>query len=151
MIETALSLDREMDEIKLLMPHVWNYQVIHLDEPSEYLYGNMYYMYLDPWIAQMWNNVHTCRTSLYRVIRENLVKGRVQLDLSQFPQAEYEDIKTKAEQVVRSTADAIVASVPQITGMVPFPELSTARRRASDSNINDPSPIQSLHPPGTFL
>jgi hypothetical protein len=151
MVTNAMNLDREMDEIKALMPSVWDFEVFHLEQPSHHLYGNIYHVYLDPWIAQMWNNVKSCRLCLFKIIRENLNKGWMQHDPPLFSQEEYESIKSTAEEISRSTAAAIVASVPQITGMIPFPDLGTVRRRASDPNVSISIPAHEVHPPGTFI
>ena len=96
----------------------------------------------------MWNNVNSCRICLFKIVRENLTKGWIQSDPPVFTQEEYNSIKASAEDTSRVTAAAIIASVPQITGMIPFPDLSTAKQRASD-------PAQSLRyticPPGTYI
>jgi hypothetical protein len=148
MVGKALNLDRELDKIKALMPSVWEYEKVHLEQASEHLYGKLYHIYLDPWIAQMWNNVNSCRICLFKIVRENLTRGWIQSNPPVFTQEEYNSIKASAEDTSRATAAAIIASVPQITGMIPFPDLSTAKRRASD-------PAQSLRyticPPGTYI
>ncbi|KAF2832293.1 hypothetical protein CC86DRAFT_279968 [Ophiobolus disseminans] len=153
MVSTALSIDRELDELKRLMPHVWNHKTIHLEQPSEYLYGDTYDFYLDPWIVQMWNNVKSCRMYLYKIVRENLVRGYTHLDQPLFSRDEYESTQATAKGIVQSTTASIIASIPQITGMIPFPDLSTARRRASHPELDgdEPSPVFTVQPPGTFL
>ncbi|KAF1920230.1 hypothetical protein BDU57DRAFT_525360 [Ampelomyces quisqualis] len=148
MVERALNLDHELDKIKALMPNVWDYEKVYYENSSHYLYGELYHIYLDPWIAQMWNNVHSCRLCLLKIVRENLTMGWVNSDQPLFSKEEHDSIKVAAEEKSRATAAAIIASVPQITGMIPFPDLSTAKRRASD-------PAQSLRyticPPGTYI
>ncbi|KAF2034618.1 hypothetical protein EK21DRAFT_56255 [Setomelanomma holmii] len=151
MVDVALKIDQEMEAVKGLMPPVWDYDVVHLEQPSEHLYGGTYYIYLDPWIAHMWNNVNSCRLSLYKVIRENLTKGWLWYEPALFSETEYESLKTVAEGVLLSTSTAIIASVPQITGMIPFPDLSTAKRRASDPANDEPPPVYTIQPAGTYL
>jgi hypothetical protein len=151
MVSTVLGLTREMDEIRTLMPSVWDFETVYLERPSEHLYGNMYHVYLDPWIAQMWNNVKSCRLCLEKIIRENLNKGWTQHDPPLFSKEEYESLKATAEETTLTTAAAVVASVPQITGMIPFPDLNTAKRRASDPNVAVPSSVYKLCPPGTYI
>jgi hypothetical protein len=151
MVEIALKIDHEMDEIKELMPRIWDYDVIHLDQPSQHQYGGTYHIYLDPWIAQMWNNVNSCRLCLYKVVRENLTKGWMWHSPPIFSSTEYESLKTIAEAVLHATSTAIIASVPQITGMIPFPDLSTAKRRASDPSVGEGAPVYTIQPPGTYL
>jgi hypothetical protein len=150
MVAKALEIDREMDEIKALMTSIWKYEEVHLEQPSEYLHGRIYHVYLDPWIAQMWNNVNCCRMCLYKIIREHLAKGWTQYDPPLFPQYEYESIKAAAEATQRATSASIVASVPQILGMLPFPDPTTAQRRASDPTVDESSLPRTLLPPGTF-
>ncbi|KAH4217285.1 hypothetical protein HBH98_029380 [Parastagonospora nodorum] len=151
MVIAAMNLDREIDEINALMPSVWDFEVVHLEQSSEHLHGKVYHIYLDPWIAQMWNNVKSCRLCLFKIVRENLNKGWAQHDPPLFTQNEYEAVKSTAEEISRCTVAEIVASVPQIIGMVPFPDVDTARRRASDPNIDVTSPAHKIRPPGTFI
>ncbi|KAH7069490.1 hypothetical protein FB567DRAFT_456611 [Paraphoma chrysanthemicola] len=148
MVETALKIDHELDAIKGLMPRIWDYDVIHLDQPSEHLYGRTYHIYLDAWIAQMWNNVNSCRLSLYNIVRENLARGWMWHQPPLFSSTEYDLLNRTAEAALRSTCTAIFASVPQITGMIPFPDLSTARRRASRPESKEPAPLYTM---GTYL
>jgi hypothetical protein len=150
MVTKAVNIDREMDEIKALMTGIWTYEVVHLEQPSEFLHGSIYHIYLDPWIAQMWNNVNSCRMCLYKIIRENLAKGWTQYNPPLFLQHEYESIKIAAEATQRAISAAIVASVPQVLGMIPFPDPTTAKRRASNPRTNEPLPPRQLLPPGTF-
>ncbi|KAH7072644.1 hypothetical protein BKA63DRAFT_47785 [Paraphoma chrysanthemicola] len=151
MVETALKIDHELDAIKGLMPRIWDYDVIHLDQPSEHLYSGTYHTYLEAWIAQMWNNVNSCRLSLYKIVRENLARGWMWHQPALFSPTEHESLNRIAEDVLRSTSTAIFASVPQITGMIPFPDLSMARRRASKAEPIDTAPLYTLQPAGTYL
>lgn len=150
MVSTALGIDCELDKMKEKMPHVWDFETIQI-ESSEHLYGDTYHVYLDPWIAQMWNNIKICRMNLYRIIRENLIRGQTHFHPPVFSQEEYNSISANAEKIVRSTMVDIVASVPQITGMIPFADLTTARRRASDPSLVETLPIFTIQPPGTYL
>jgi hypothetical protein len=151
MVNTAMSLDRELHEIKEHMPSIWDYETILLEKPSPHLYGTMYRIYLDPWIAQMWNNVGSCRICLFKIIRENLNKGRTLYNPPLFSKEEYDSIRAAAEKTSRATAAAIVASVPQITGMIPFPDPDTVKRRAMDPTTPIPTPVHELCPPGTYI
>jgi hypothetical protein len=150
MVESAWNIDREMEEIKALMTSIWKYEIVHLEQPSEHLYGDIYHIYLDPWIAQMWNNVNSCRLCLYKIIRENLAKGWTQFNPPLFSRIEYESMKAVAEGKQRSISIAIVASVPQVLGMIPFPDPTTVKHRAANPNTDVPIPTYKLQPPGTF-
>ncbi|KAH8726274.1 hypothetical protein GQ44DRAFT_614082 [Phaeosphaeriaceae sp. PMI808] len=151
MVATAFKIDHEIDEMKVIMPEIWTYEAIELEQLSEHLFNRTYNIYLDPWIAQMWNNLNSCRLGLLAVIRENLTKGWTRCDPPVFSQEEYESNMIIAEELIRSTSADIVASVPQITGMLPFPDPPSAVHLASNPKIDESSRVHKLHPPGTFL
>ncbi|KAH7402137.1 hypothetical protein DE146DRAFT_456302 [Phaeosphaeria sp. MPI-PUGE-AT-0046c] len=153
MVNTALDLDRELNDIKALMPTVWDSERISLESPSEHLYGNVYDIYLDPWIAQMWNNLTSCRINLFKVVQTNLAKGML-FEPPLFAQEEHAELGTRALQIQMESVQAIVAAVPQITGMIPFPDPQTARRRASDPTISiseETGAMKGVSQPGTYL
>lgn len=153
LVNMALDLDRELNDIKALMPTVWDCERIHLDYASQHLYGNMYDIYLDPWIAQMWNNVFSCRINLFKVVQKNLSKGRL-FEPPLFSWEEDAELSARARQVQMESVEAIVAAVPQITGMIPFPDIQTARRRASDPSISiseEAGTAYVIAAPGTYL
>jgi hypothetical protein len=151
MLDTALAMGRDLEEVKSLMPSIWNYDILHLKQASPHLYGDTYHMYLDPWIAQMWNNLHSCQLYLYTVLRENLIKCWKLYDPPLFSLEEYDAIMSSTEEIIRNTAASIVASVPQITGMVPFPESPATKPHTSNPNLDKAGSSCVLHPPGTFL
>ncbi|KAL6709790.1 hypothetical protein ACN47E_001219 [Coniothyrium glycines] len=150
MLRIAMRIDRELDEVKSLMPSIWHYETMQLSEPSLHHFGNVYSIYIDPWIAQMWNNLRSCRMYLYKAVRENIKKGCAQ-DPPLFLPELVEPQRLAAEQVMRTTVAGIIASVPQITGMIPFPKQSDLETRNSlASGVLERAQHQ-LHPPGTFL
>lgn len=155
MVTKAINLDRELDSIKALIPKVWQYETVHLERPSDYVHGSFYHIYMDPWITQMWNNLRLCRMHLYKVIRQQLWKGRM-CSPPLFTKEEVAPQIAAAERIIRTTTAAICASVPQLTGMIIFPEWPTPKPRASpagaqpDGTGRDDSRYQ-IHPPGTFL
>lgn len=155
LVTTAVNLDRELDRIKALMPAIWKYETVQLQQPSAYAYGTFYHIYMDSWIAQMWNNLRSCRMYLYRVIREQLRKGRASQP-PLFTRAEVTPQIEAAEQVIRTTTAAICASAPQLTGMIDFPRWAAPKADASFAGPQPtvPSPDDAsftIHPPGTFL
>jgi len=95
MLERALKIDRELDDVKALMPSIWHYETVHLDAPSRYHYGNFYSVYIDPWIAQMWNNLRSCRMYLYKAVRENIKRGCEEYDPPLFSQAQVLSTETR--------------------------------------------------------
>jgi hypothetical protein len=150
MLTTAMKIDRELDEVKQLMPTVWHYETMQLSKPSQHHFGNVYSIYIDPWIAQMWNNLRSCRMYLYKAVRENIKKGLEQ-DPPLFSQELVQPQKEAAEQVMRTTIAGIIASVPQITGMIPFPKQSEIVFGAQVAPIVQRRAQGRLHPPGSFL
>jgi hypothetical protein len=140
-----MNLDRELEMIKALIPKVWRYETVDLDEPFKHVHGTSYHVYIDSWIAQMWNNLRSSRMNLYKVIRRQLLKGYTQYSPPLFSREEFITQTQAAEQVIRTTIAGICASVPQISGMIPFPHPS-----APDVfSLN--SARHKLHPRGTFL
>ena len=155
LVTKAINLDRELDSIKALMPKIWHYQTVLLEQPSEYAYGTFYHIYKDSWIAQMWNNLRSCRMRLYRVIREQLWKGRA-CEPPLFSQKEVEPQIVAAEKVIRTTIAAVCASAPQLTGMLIFPQWPAPKSDGSFAvSFPEISPKEDLryqiNPPGTFL
>jgi hypothetical protein len=157
MITKALKLDRELGEIKALIPKIWRYETVHLDKPFEYAYGTFYHKYLDPWIAQMWNNLRSSRIHMYSIIRDQLSKGYRQHSPPLFSREQFTAQTQAAEHVIRTTSAAICASGPQLTGMIAFPKLPAPKPGAVPP-ASRPVAISphggtrgKLHPPGTFL
>jgi hypothetical protein len=145
MVTRALNLDRVLDRIKALIPKIWRYKTVRLDEPFEHVHDTFYHFYIDPWIAQMWNNLRSSRIRLYNIVRKQLSKGYTQYSPPLFSREEFLQQMQAAENVLRTTAAAICASVPQIAGMIEFPRDSTA------DMINLHNTHFRLHPRGTFL
>lgn len=150
-VDKALDMSRELEEVKLSMPGLWHREVLHLKQASPHLYGNTYHMYLDPWIAQMWNNLNSCQLYLYTVLRENLIKCDALFDPPLFTNDEYDTIMASTVSMIHETTATIVASVPQITGMVPFPAAPAAKLRDKHAKPSKTISHHVLHPPGTLL
>jgi hypothetical protein len=140
MVDAAMAIDGELDAIKMLMPPIWHYQNHLLEEGSKYMYGKVYSVYADPWIAQMWNNLRSCRLYLYKIIRTNIQKGCEEYSPPLFSADHIQLQKEAADRTLSATAIAIIASVPQVTGMIPF----SSQPHTDLSNCT-------LHAPGTFL
>ncbi|OAL49281.1 hypothetical protein IQ07DRAFT_512484 [Pyrenochaeta sp. DS3sAY3a] len=140
MVNTAVAIDLELDRINALMPSIWHYETIVLDEPSDLQFGNSYHVYVDPWITQMWNHLRSCRMYLYKIMRENITKGCEDYDPPLFSLDEIQVQKKAAEDVMRTTAAGVVASVPQIAGMIPYPKPRPPHKQD-----------YRLQPPGTYL
>ncbi|KAJ4337340.1 hypothetical protein N0V95_008352 [Ascochyta clinopodiicola] len=152
LITKATTLDSELDSLKALMNRIWQYETVQLQQPSEYAYGTFYHIYTDSWIAQMWNNLRSCRMYLYRVIREQLRKGYT-CKPPLFSRDEAAPQIAAAEKVVRTTTAAICASAPQLTGMIAFPQWRAPGPGAAlQPEVPAPNdPRFTIHAPGTFL
>ncbi|KAF2015755.1 hypothetical protein BU24DRAFT_491966 [Aaosphaeria arxii CBS 175.79] len=152
MLNDALELDRELDHLKTLIPNIWLYETVYLDEPDEYCYTDHYHIYLDPWVAQMLNNLRSCRLLLHGAIYTSLRKGLAHTPPLFTP--EYAASQSKASlQVLRAGSAGICAATPQIIGQLPFPTLNPAE--ASEAThpsdlIDAKDPKYRLQPPGTF-
>lgn len=150
MLTRAMKIDRELDAVKSLMPSVWHYETLQLATPSDHHFGNVFSVYIDPWIAQMWNNLRSCRMYLYKAVRENIKKG-LEHNPPCFIPSLVEPQKLAAEQVMRTTVAGVIASVPQITGMIPFPKQADLVAGTSLASSVMQQAQHRLHPPGTFL
>jgi hypothetical protein len=145
MVTKALKLDDVLDSIKALIPNIWRYKIIHLDEPVEHVHGAFYHVYIDSWIAQMWNNLRSSRIRLYNIVRDQLFKGYTQYSPPLFSREEFLKQTRAAEQILLTTAAATCASAPQIAGMIAFPPSCTV------DLMTQPNDKFKLHPRGTFL
>jgi hypothetical protein len=153
MVRAAISLDKELDDIKAFMPNIWKYETVYLEQPAKHVYGYSYHIYLDPWLVQMWNNLRSVRFGLHELIRVQILKGLGQLP-PLFSRDEAVALIKVSEKIICSTSATICASIPQVTGQVPFPDLPSTKpsRNTSYADVFDSKdPKFKLHPQGTFL
>lgn len=157
MINKAINLDQEFNDINTLMSDIWKFKVIVLKNSSEYVYGSSYHSYIDPWFAQMWNNLRLCRMHLYRLVIKQTWKGRGYFP-PLFSHEEAESQLDAARQIIQGITADVCASVPQLTGMTAFPRISTPSAARSPTKAQSPPGAVDLdddqdqiHPPGTFL
>ncbi len=152
MVTKAMKMDKELSNIKVLVPDIWQFDIINLEGKSKYFYGKYYHVYMDPWIASMWNYLRSTHILLHKILRENIIKGCKEYKPPLFPMDEVGPQREVAEQTIHATLGAVIASVPQITGMTPFPKMPVFK--GSSSRSVDPKkqlPTYQLHSPGTFL
>lgn len=142
MVIKAMSIDKEMDEIKEDMPDIWHFETQHLTEPVRYHHGSVYTIFSYTCLVHPWNYIRMFRLQLHNIIRANITKGFEEYATSLFDAETMRLQMQYSDNVQRAQVAAIVASVPQLVGMVPFPE-SSAPRTAT--------PVSSLHAPGTHL
>lgn len=155
MVTKAINLDRELNEIAALIPNIWQFETVHLDVPCKDVYGSFYHVYVDPWFAQMWNNLRLCRMHLCKIIRNHIHKG-CSCSPPLFSPGEAEAQVGMAEQVIRATIGEVCASVPQLTGMTTFPKYPSPNGRKSPAGLRPKSAApdhsrRQIHPPGTLL
>ena len=152
MINTAVKIDEDLNRGKPHMPSIWHFDVVKLEKPSEHHRGNFYYVYTDPWIAQMWNNLKCVQIYLYKNMRKNVVRSYKEHDPPLLPMDEVESLIKTTDQLIRAAIDDIIASVPQVTGMIPFPKIPTPKGTATSTPpMTRQLSTYEIHPPGTFL
>jgi hypothetical protein len=154
-VTTALQLDKDLDLLQRDVPRIFEYRTVYLQQPDKHAFGDSYHIYLDPWIARMWNNWRTGRIMLNRIICAEVVKCSERSPAIFTPEVVATYIRASA-QVIRVNSDDICASAPQIIGQLPFPDIPITQKRKATSNslfglpdLNDLS--FGLSAPGTFL
>ncbi|KAF1997999.1 hypothetical protein P154DRAFT_440091 [Amniculicola lignicola CBS 123094] len=148
-VMAAMDLARELQELPQLIPNIWRYETVYIGKPTQYVYGNSYDIYMDPWIAQMWNNLRSVGLHLHTSIRQQLIKGMDQFR-SALGAEQFEAQLKASEKSIWENASGICASVPQLIGQLPFP--SPPRYKASpDTSCSDLFNARDesfkLHPP----
>jgi hypothetical protein len=153
LVAAAIEHFDEMNKLKELVPQVWQFETLYLDEPSAYIYGKSYQVSLDPWIAQMWNNFRMTQLVVHQVIISQLQEG-LRRDPPLFTPAEVVPQTRRSRYYIRSAAAHICGSVPQFTGQIPFPGGPSYRAKPSSSCadfFDAKDPRYKPHPPGTFI
>ncbi|PSN65417.1 hypothetical protein BS50DRAFT_645593 [Corynespora cassiicola Philippines] len=152
-VENALAYDQGLDDIHDLVPNVWRYETLYLEKQVKDVYGNLYHVYLEPWILYMWNNLRTVRLILHGVIIQAMQRGAAQTP-PLFPQEHIVSQIETSRQVMRYTATMVCASIPQINGQIPFPDLTSLQPSSEipfTEIVDLQDPRYRLHPRGTFL
>jgi hypothetical protein len=144
MAACALRLIHEFREVRALMPEIFRYEIVYLEPPTEYVFGNSYHIYLDPYILQFWNIFRSLQLGLHQVLRDQLQKGLAQ-SCPIFPMEETRRQLEISENVTQEISADICASTPQITGQIVFP--SSPLWQSVDIQQSQ----YKLHPLGTFL
>jgi hypothetical protein len=144
LINIARNLDQELEEIKALIPVSWHPIKVLLNKCSEHYYGNLYSLCLAPVITQMWNQTRFLGLQIHEIIRANLVRMCEEHVSPRFDAASLKACIQHEEDMLRANVAAIVAAIPQTTGMVPsntsFAVMSTTEK---DEDI--------IREPGTFI
>ncbi|KAL1591471.1 hypothetical protein SLS60_011971 [Paraconiothyrium brasiliense] len=152
-VADVLKLDTELDLIKFMLQTLWRYEIVQLKKPAEHVFGNVYHIYTNPWVINMWNILRTCRIRLFKFVRAQVNKGLQ----SSPPLFSYEEACahiSKCKDVISSQMLAICASTPQLTGQVAFPhqvkrDVNLLEKGLKAVNLRNR--MFTIHPRGTFL
>ncbi|KAF2740494.1 hypothetical protein EJ04DRAFT_455658 [Polyplosphaeria fusca] len=143
-VRSAIAIDKEFNS--LMPPDVWKFDTVRLKKPSAHVFQNLYHIYTDPWITFMLNNLRGSQYYLHHVVCEELEKGS-QASPPLFSEKEIRLQMARSTQAMEQIAKDMCASIPQITGQVPFPENISAGVVKFPVNFSKSNP----QPPGTFL
>jgi hypothetical protein len=146
-IKRARSLDRELEDIKALLPIAWQPQRIRLDTPSDYYQGNLYSICYQPVITQMWNYTRFLSIQIHDIIRVNLMGVHGEEVSPLYNATSLEACIQQEEDTLRANIAAIIAAVPQTTGMVPSPTFSATGIILEEGGKGGPV----IREPGTFI
>jgi hypothetical protein len=124
-ITAALQIDREFLSLSVTMPPEWQYETVFTGDNPELVYEGYYHVYLDTWIAQIWNNLRVCRILLNQIILEQLKASPTPLS----PQYNTQYRLSKETSIQMSSE--ICATVPQHAGYIS--SLSVQRCDSSSS------------------
>lgn len=152
-VAIAYQIDKELEDTMSSITNIWMYKTVYLETPIKDVYGSFYHIYLDPWAAQLWSNLHCIKLLLYSVVRTELMKGMKYSPPLFKKEAGSSQLKA-SENIIRTATAGICACVPQLTGQIAFPDLSSRKPDMSTpfTNLIDPQdPIFRLQPRGTFL
>lgn len=140
-LRIAIGLEKELADILSFKTGIWNFVTVRLGAPSEFVAESLYHVYTDPWITYMWNNLRSCEFALHKIILQEFAHTSP----ANLPFKGDELMKqvSSSKQAVQRIATDIRASLPQITGQLPFPT-SLPTETAVISTMK-------LYPPGTFL
>jgi hypothetical protein len=148
-INKGQSLDQQLNDIKALLPSAWHPRRVRLDIPSDHYYGNMYSVCLHPVITQMWNYTRFLGIQVHEIIRTNLMRVCEEQVCEEQASPPFGAINLKAcirqeEDMLRANVAAIIAAVPQTTGMIPSPKAFAAGSISEGEG-------HVIREPGTFI
>jgi hypothetical protein len=148
-INKAKRLDQELNDIKALLPPAWHPKRVRLDTPSDHYHGNMYSVCFHPVITQMWNYTRFLGIQVHDIIRTSLMRVCEEQVCEEHASPPFGTVNLKAcirqeEDMLRANVAAIIAAVPQTTGMIPSPT-SYAAESISEGEGHV------IREPGTFI
>ncbi|KAH7132495.1 hypothetical protein B0J11DRAFT_577408 [Dendryphion nanum] len=152
-LAAASQLDTELQSLMAWIPNIWRYETKALRWPVDYVYGETYHIYTDPWILQMWNNLRACRLVLHGIILSSITKDantNTTLDAEPVPVLSESQAHTQSsisKHIITTTVAEVCASAPQILGQIPFPDMESL---SSQSDADLPTFNFHPYPPGTF-
>ncbi|KAF1953840.1 hypothetical protein CC80DRAFT_476676, partial [Byssothecium circinans] len=154
-IERALRINRDLDNVQADIPDAWRYRTVHLEQPSQHVFGDYYDIYSDCWSVQVWNHLRLCRMTLHRYLRAQLTIQTQQKPL----QRPMDDIMRQIDESERLSLECmsgICATIPQLTGQIPFPSRDPSSSQSlrafplPSQKLDEQSESQ-LRPPGFYL
>lgn len=152
-VSDVLRLDGELDSLQFRLRTLWRYETMHLERPVKHVFGNVYHIYTNPWVINMWNLLRLGRIRLSKFVQTQIHKG-LQCDPPRFSKQEAQDHLSACKDVISSQMLDICASTPQMTGQIAFPhqvkqevDALSEGNKAVDSRTN----MFKLHARGKFL
>ncbi|KAF2441259.1 hypothetical protein P171DRAFT_93359 [Karstenula rhodostoma CBS 690.94] len=152
-VSDILKLDGELDLIKFMLQTLWRYEIVRLEKPVEHVFGNVYHIYTNPWIASMWNILRMCRIRLFKFVRAQVSKG-LRCSPPRFSEKDAQTHLDACKDVISSQMLDVCASTPQLTGQIAFPhqvkqDLDLLSKGIEAVNLRNN--MFKLHAQGTFL
>lgn len=140
----------ELDSMHFFLQSLWRYEMVQLKQPAEHVFDGTYHIYVNSWVANMWNILRTCKVRLYKILRIQVNKG-LQNSPPLFSSEEGSSHLRTCEDVIRTQIMAICASTPQLTGQVAFPFQVKQNCGGGVISLNLHDNKFAVHPQGTFL
>lgn len=131
----ALELDGILLDFERKMPpDGWPYETIFTDEISDYVWKGRYHVYLDHWIAQIWNGLRVVRIMANEMVRSILLDG-FRATPPTFNLPEHTAQFQISTDTLYSLMDDIMYSVVQHIGYFPKPSENFQHRSVESKRV----------------
>lgn len=131
-INDALTVDNEMLRLSQTMPRQWQFGTYYTSNADpELVFEGRYDIYVDYWVAQMWNSMRIIRILLHECIRGQLLKGFATTPPA-WTGVEWVVQLQISTDTLNQLAMEICASVPQHEGIIPVLNPQGARQLQGD-------------------
>ncbi|KAF2011397.1 hypothetical protein BU24DRAFT_495587 [Aaosphaeria arxii CBS 175.79] len=115
-IAKALALDQKLRSFTQSMPREGQYKTISMEIENQLVFDRIYHVYPTNFTAHLWNNIRTSRMRIHMVV---VAQSRVLLSSPERYQHTFMATQLEAsENIVRSLARDICATVPQLAGYI---------------------------------